>query len=498
MITTNDIFKRENMLCIAFADASLNVKGYELSNERPPAKLYKDGKFIDVTWFGMRIFDSKRCICFDEKPFGEQNPIPATELAYSLREDSFTLINNLASALELAEKQKVNLDWSFSSLPISSFYFLPDKSVLLLPAKACTVIDALTKDNDRFLDREAWYVHEEANGFGKANFLLQLVYYALTQMRPYESEDVRNCGYKPIPISILFTDNDGKIKPQCQKLLNAIDSTFKMKRKKMYEVSNPYQYVHNILEEAIATSEPNLYVKTNSTICNDYLQKLSKKAKRNVFFRKKGAIVAAIAVAVIIVISIAWYYISLALTPPETAGCTKAEIVSAYYQALNDLDVTKLEDALASGCDSPDSMEVISLTVTSRTRQAYENVNAILTPEQWIEEGMGAITEGGMIYGVTNVEVQETSDLEAIATLDFYRPYEEDEAENQVSGETDSSSIQIARYKKVIKFSFVEKKDWLEISDIDELESTLQEVFTVPYKENESSLSTMFLTNDTF
>ncbi len=503
MITVNDIFRQENMLCIAFADASLNVKGYETSNERPPALLYQAGKLTEVRWMGMRIFDGKRCLCFDEKDLTDnQNPAPATELAYSLRANSFELIKDLTSALELIEKTSSyngNLDWSFSSLPLSSFYFFQDKSVLILPEKACSIIDALTHDEDRFQDREAWYVHEEANNFGKANFLLQLVYYALTGIKPYGPEDVRNTGYKPVPVSLYFTDNDGKIKPQCEKLLKAIDNTFTMKRKKMYEVSNPYEYVHQILQAAIANSNPNDYVITNSSVCKDYLQKLNQKAKCNLFLRKRGTLLTVIAVICLLVIGIAWYYISLALTPPETAGCTKTEIVSSYYQALNDLDITALEDALARGCDSPDSMEVISLNVTFKTRQAYENVDSILTPEQWLEEGKPAITQGGMIYGATNVTIEETGEYEALATMDFYRPYEDEaDTESSASSSTEQTSTKIGRYKKVVKFSFVQKKDWLEISDIEELENTLQEVFEVAYTENKSSLSTMLVTDSSF
>ena len=496
MITANDIFRKENLLCIAFADASLNVKGYETSNQRPPAKLFKDGKFTDVTWFGMRIFDNKRCLCFDEKPFENQDPIPATELAYSLRENCFELINNLASTLESLESlenlgsledqknSEDKLDWAFSSLPLSSFYFLPDKSVLLLPQKASSVIDALTEDHERFLDREAWYVHEQANDFGKANFLIQLVYYALTEIKPYESEEVRNTGYKPIPCSIFFTEDNGQIKPQCQELLKAIDSTFKMPRKQMYQVSNSYQYVHQILENAIKISKPSDYVKTNSKVCKDYLQKLNKKSNFNLFLRKKGTLIAVITVVVVVIACIVGYYIKLAITPPTTAGSTKAEIVSAYYKALNELDISGLEDSLARGCNSPDSLQVISLTVTAKTRLAYENVEAIITPEKWIEDDMGAITQGGMVYGVTNLEIEEISGLEVIAHFDFYCAYE---AEDGASFTESQSSSQIAKYRKAVKFSFVKKKDWLEISEIEEVECTLQEVYTVPYKEASST-----------
>ena len=501
MLTHDDIFRRENMLCIAISDSTMGLKGYELNSERPPAKLYKDGKLIDVPWLGMRLFDNKRCLCFDEKPFENQDPIPASELPKSLRNKSFELLRNLANALELIENDtslKGFLDFNFSSLPLTSFYFLPDNSVFLLSKKASNVIDSLLTDSDRFSDKEAWYVHEQANDFGKANFLFQLVYFSLTGIKPYGPEEVRSTGYKPIPISLYFMNNQGKLPKESEQLLKTIERVFKMKRKEMYQVRNPYQYFREKLDDAMSISTPSSYVLTNSEIYKDYLLKLSKRATRNNFLRKKGTMLTLISVAIVVVIIIAWYYIALAIAPPNTAGSSKDEIVRYYYKALNELNISDLEDSLARGCKSPDSQAVTNLYVTTKTRQAYEGVNALVNPQDWIDNGMPDIVYGGIVYGVTNLELEDISENTVRATFDFYGSYEDETEDKDLELKTEQNSTLIAKYKKVVDFTFITKKDWFEISDINEIEFVLEEVYEVLYEQNDSSASTKLLTTSTF
>ncbi len=502
MITCNDIFRRDNMLCIAVADSAMGAKGYEMATERPAAKLYKDGKLIDVPWLGMRLFDSKRCVCFDEKPFGKQNPIPASELPKSLRDRSFELLRNLADALELIDKTpelEGYLDFSFSSLTLSSFYFLPDNSVFILSSKTVSVIESLMTDIQRFSDKEAWYVHKQANDFGKANYLFQLVYYSLTGVKPYEPDDVRSTSYKPIPISLYFIDNQGKLPTECEQFLKDIDHVFKMSKKEMYQVRDPYKYFKEKLAKAMSISTSSSYIQTNSLIYKEYLLKLNKKANKNNFLRKRGTMLSLIIVAVILVIAIAWYYIGLAIAPPETAGSSKDDIVRYYYKALNELDISSLEDSLARGCKSPDSQDVMSLYVTTKTRKAYENVDALVNPQEWLDAGKPAIIQSGTIFGVTNIEIEDISETEVKATFDYYCSYYDEEAEEETYDPyKEQSSTLIAKYKKVVVFSFITRKDWLEISNIDEIECTLEEVYEVLYEQKDSSSSTMLLTNSTF
>ena len=489
MISCDDIFRRDNLLYIAISDSSMGVRGYEVTTERPAAKLYKDNKLIDVPWLGMRVINEKKCLCFDEKAFEEQDPIPASELSMSLRDKSFELIYNLACALELIDKDpslKDYLDFNFSSLPLSSFYFFPDNSVLLLPQKASNVIDCLMTDEDRFQDREVWYVHEQANDFGKANFLFQLVYFALTGIKPYGPKEVRSTGFKPIPISLYFLNNQGKLPSECETFLKEIEHVFKMSRKEMYQVSNPYKYFEDKISTAQSLSSPTLYLQTNSIICEDYLLKLNKKANLANYLRKKGTKLILIIAAIVVVIAIACYYIGLAIAPPKTAGSSKEEIVRYYYNALNELNLTDLQDSLASGCESPDSMEVTGLYVTTKARQAYEYIDVLINPQEWLDEGKPAIINGGIIYGVTNIGIEEISDMKVRVTLDYYAPYESDT-------EHETYTL-VAKYRKVVDFTFVAKKTWLEISDIEEVECTLEEVYQVPYQENEESSSTMLLT----
>lgn len=496
MIACKDIFIKNDMLCIAVADQSVGLRGFELSSQRPPALLYKERAFAPVAWLGVRLVEDRRCLCFDARPLGEEVPTPAFELAHDLRPNAFDHLEKLAHALHGLEGSKEHeLDWNFSALPLSSIYFLED-AVLLLPARASDFVDSVMPDEDRFLDREVWYVHNEANGFGKALFLFQLLYYALVSAIPFASQDVRDCGYRPIPLSLFFADDDGTVgNIDVEKLCNAVDEAFTMPRKEMYKVSDPYEYFLETLAEANGSISTSDCVVMKSRVYKEYLQKLSKKASLRRFLRKKGAVLAASIAGAVIVISIAWYYIALALAPPATAGLPKDEIVRTYYKAVNDLDLQGMKDSLAHGCKSPDEMTVTNLEVTQKMRYAYEGINPIVEAQSWIDEGMPEIPQGSMVYGIANLEVQVLDDETAVATFDFLRPYEDYAQESDV---TTASSVSTGVYHETVRFTFVQRKTWLEISSIDVLEETLSSVFDVTYKETESSVSTMVLRTDSF
>lgn len=496
MTTTNDIFIEEGMLCIAVASASTSLKGYELSSQRPPAMLYDDGAFTEIPWLGVRIVGGRRCLCFDAKPFGGMVPTPAVELCGRLRDDAFAHLTHLAEALKEARSLKDwELDWNFSALPLSSIYFTDD-AALLLPSKASAFIDATMLDEDRFLDREVWYVHEEANGFGKANYLFQLTYYVLSRTMPFASQDVRDAGYRPMPLRLFFSDDGGVIANDGVAMLcSTVDTALSMTKKDMYKVDDPYEYFLDAISKANEITTANVYIETNSKVHKDYLQKLSSKAGARRFLRRRGAALAGIVAGSAIVIAIAWYYIALALTPPTTAGLGMEGIVRAYYKAVNDLNLQGVNDSLARGCKSPDEMTVTNLEVTQKVRYAYEGTNPIVEAQSWLDEDMPAIPQGTMVYGIVGLVVETTGDDTAVAEFDFIRPYEDYEQETYAA---ESDSLPTGVYHDIVEFRFVQKNDWLEISDIDVKDETLVRVYDVPYSETPNAVSTMVLRTDSF
>lgn len=496
MITSKDLFIEDGKLYIAVAASSMGFRGFELSSQRPPALLYQDGAFQEIDWLGTRIEHKDRCLCLDASRLGPTPPIPAVELAGTLRNDAFMHLARLAKALEAIDGTKgIELDRNFCALPLSSMYFTQD-AVLLLPSKASALIDAMIPDEDRAKDREAWYVHEEANGFGRAKYLFQLLYYAITGTIPFGVQDVKDTGYKPIPLGLYFTNDEGHIQNAgVAELCSNVDKALSMARKEMYKVGNPYEYFLSTLSKTVGSITPNDCIATNSKVYKEYLLKLGKKARIRRFLRKKGAALAASIAGAAIVVSIAWYYVALALTPPTTAGLPKDEIVRAYYKAVNDLDIQGVNDSLARGCKSPDEMTVTNLEVTQKVRYAYEGENPIVEAQAWLDEGRPAIPQGSMVYGITNLDIELTGEMEAVASFDFIRPYENYEQEG---GTTTSLYIPTGVYHDIVRFSFVQKKHWLEISVIEILEETLQEIHEIPYGESGNAVSTMVLRSDPF
>lgn len=504
MIRYPNVFFEDDKINISIEGIS-SLKGFDIPRQKQSVLLYKDGVMNELTWSNLMVLDEKRYITVNCNGLVSEEPIPAALLPSALRSTCISRLLELGQALAIADSRYKFVPWDFSSLSLTSFYFIPSGGVMILPRQVTDMMESLQSEDFRYEDKELWYAHNCVQDYGKVHFLTQLLYYALTGVVPYQSYEVRNNGFKPVPIRLFIANPT----PDTDRLCRVIDGILTASKKVMYAAGNPYDYFEKNIRCFERLLNPD-DIKTGETDSyKSFMAKYEKSAKKKEYFRKKGWLVILLSIVGIVVIYIAAFYIKQALTPPETRGMEPAQIVVAYYDALNDLDTEGLEDSLKRGVKSPDLYEVASLYVTSSMRKSYERINnAVISAQEWVDGGKQGIPRSSTIYGTTNMKTEYLPVAEGIkvrATFTFYSTsnYDEDpraKAEKdyvEPNPDTDPT-VKVYEYLEVMDFGFEPKKDWFEISSITSVSQKLTNIYEVPYLETETNSSNSFLINSGF
>ena len=328
-------------------------------------------------------------------------------------------------------------------------------------------------DEDRFWDKEAWYAHNCAEGFGKAQYLCQLLYYALTGVVPFASPVVRENGFQAVPMNLLLTGTDEKTAG----LGTTVDKAISDDRKFQLSQRNPMAFFRSLID-GYAELTPERFVPGYNPDIEAYKVKSEKRARRKAFFRKKGFITAMIILAALIVGSIAAWAIWRAVKPPLTKDLNEVEIIEYYYDALTRLDVGALDEPLKYGYSGPDMVQVSTIYVTSTVQKSYEGQSNVVDPRDWIAQGMGPLPKGSIVYGVSDVKVEQISDDVFVATVTSWSSENYlDETNTLVS----DSGMDVYRYTEEVEFTFTSRGTWREISNITKYDMTLEQVYHVDY-----------------
>lgn len=143
----------------------------------------------------------------------------------------------------------------------------------------------------------------------------------------------------------------------------------------------------------------------------EILRKTRRKESVSTFFRKRGAVVGGIAAAAAILALVLVSTVQARKNGPSMAGLSPRNVAQAYYRALSGLDVETLE-AAGDPKDkeiAADSTMVTNLFILTRTRIAYEGVDALVPASDWLASGRPSLQEGAILFGVTGLELDEES-----------------------------------------------------------------------------------------
>jgi hypothetical protein len=185
------------------------------------------------------------------------------------------------------------------------------------------------------------------------------------------------------------------------------------------------------------------------------LAKEAQTRRRRTFWQKKRGMVIGIALAVLLVGIVAATIIKSRLDRPSTQGMDPEQVAQTYYKAMTDLDIEWMDACLARSADQGDVETITYLFVTSKVREAYENKDFFITPEEYQKD----ITAGEkidpeyMVIGVSDLhlsqpEIQSDNSVTIKADYLWWYPasYADDtETSNEVNVPPDNTPLQQRR-----------------------------------------------------
>lgn len=464
----NAVVDGRDCTCITIGDKDVKLPGYLLQGKKQYGYRYHDGKLESWTWLGLSIVGEYRCICFDRIDI-----FPVTELFKSKRKEAFSYIMEFAEAF-------TNMDDEFLSLesgivPIWRLYCISGGGVLILPQNVGDLITSTCSEDIRSSLFNDWVHYDIHPPFSLIDECTQLLYAAAAGFPPLANPATREDHCNAIPLSILGSDLP-------KETISFIDSTLHMNLTKQRDIAGnkqSQQALHWFLEKAGTLSWGTPSLASATPQLEAFKKKQEKRASSRIFWRKKGWIVAVVALSVACVGYFTYSRVKLALTPPYTYGMSDESIISEYFVGQTELDVEKLQASLAPHTKSPAELEVSNLFVTRQTRVAYEQFTSIISVTQWLADGKPAITEGANLYGITDVSIRKMDDDTYEVSSIVWTPYPyEEEKENE---EKPAGKTFVYRYNQTQRFTFeTNKKGWRLINGITNISYSFIDEMEVP------------------
>ena len=461
---------------IVIGPQSMELPTYLLQGEKAQGYLYRDGSMRSWFWEGLTVVDGKRCLYFNPLDIFAFEHIASTK-----RDQALALVQSLAKALMLLPSSF--LDLSSGILPLWRIWGVEDGSILILPQDVADLFASCADEQTRFFHIGAWVHHGLHAPFSLIDQLTSFLYFAAAGFPPFADKNTREDAFRAVPLSLCPIDLDKATTAFIDKTLSLsltkmrdIRGNKESQKALSYFLEQTESLVWNLGVRKEPLKRESLYEVSE---CTSFLQAQEKRAKRKVFWRKKGWIVITVAVSVFTLAYFTTSRIRTALAPPYTAGMPPITVIEEFYAGQNALDLQKMEASLAKKTKNPASMEVTNLFVTRQTRQAYEGINTQIDPNQWIEDGKPALLEGTFLYGVADLVVKPLGGDTYLASGVLYTPYSYEQ--ESANAEMPATGVPIYTYHLEQQFTVeMGKRGWYEITGISSVGVQLLQKMVVP------------------
>ncbi|NLV84748.1 MAG: hypothetical protein GXY60_09300 [Spirochaetales bacterium] len=423
-------------------------------------------------WFYDNIVDrnGKRYLVFNQLEV-----VPFFEYLISNRSRPVDLLGKIAEAMTILPADFFQTQNGF--IEAWRIFFVTDGSLLFLPKMLSDIISVTVDDDVRY----AWYgrfVKSQVEvPFALCHQFTQFLYYACTLEAPYESRQVREDAWRHMPLSTILPD----VHQECTKW---VDSTLSMNPRMQREtVSAAYATAQNLqwwIQQTKTFHELHIDSSVSSATAlehNDkavtFLKKQSIRASRRAFLRKRGALIITVSLIGAAVVLISGNLISQALKPPYTAGMSAEQVIREFFESWNKLDVSAMSASLARKVKNPYDTEVSTLFVNSKVRMAYEGMNTIIRPDEWLASGKPDVPVSSMIYGVSDVAITPVGMNVYQGRFRFFVPYQDPSEESDLTfnatGTNQVDSIWVSESSVVLEFGVTDSKGYWQISSIKEI-----------------------------
>ena len=107
---------------------------------------------------------------------------------------------------------------------------------------------------------------------------------------------------------------------------------------------------------------------------------------------------------------------------PTTKGMSPLQVLEAYYGAITSLDHTLMEACVMGNAGKEDISMVTNTFVISRVRQAYEMNIAVISPQEWLDQGAPATDAA--VFGVSDLLVTAEDTDESDGEVSYRARYQ--------------------------------------------------------------------------
>lgn len=425
-IITHEIEGREKT-CILLGDESMQPPKHMMQGEKQRGILHIDGEDRPWTWDGLCTIEGRRYVYFDHLELDTFDTIASKH-----RDKALSIVTTLATILAGQKEDFVSpLVGLFTTWRV--FIVEGGRGLLILPPDLGDLISIYMTEDERQAGHGFYVKRGTEEGFAMIRQAAQLLYFALVGIRPYEDQMIRDAGYDEIPLDVyrsrMFPGLDDRTLGFINFILHAREREQRdiMGNRKGHEnlawfVSKASTLSWNVPAVEDGELQEEAQRIASSAEVHKLMDGIRRSASRRNFWRAKGTIIVIASIVALLVGSIAFTIISKALEPPVTRDLGQEDIIYAFYDAQNQLNVDLMQTAM-KGCSAPQETEVISMYVTMQTRAAYEGIRPLVSAEDWIEAGRPAIANTSYIYGITDIAATDTGDDTWHVDATYYSPY---------------------------------------------------------------------------
>jgi hypothetical protein len=451
----------KKMTSICIGESSGDLPLHLMTGEKAVGFIVHGDTVEPWLWEAIRDRDGKRYIDGPVLPL-----IPFVELSKSLRNEALQRLRQLATAFMKVPANFIHP--SGGMIETWRIFFLEEEGVLILPVELSQIMLYSVSEETKFTHVSRYMKPDTEPPFGLCHQFSQFLYLACAGFAPYEAPDVREDHFRHLPLSTGFSGIDADF-------AQWIDHTLSMEPRVQREtVSAAYSAEDNLTwfldstanfrwdpqYDTVAWEE----VVEKSPSVATFVQQQRKRAERRRFLRRRGALLATIALLSILVLTAVGNMVYDALQPPYTARMSAYEVVEEFFSSQNNLDLAKMDASLTRSARNPFETEVSSLFVNTKVRQAYEGFNAVIRADQWIAEGRPPIPESSLVYGVVDLDIVAKEDNRYRATYLIYYPSAEPDEEGF------PTTVDVI--ERVTDFQLTQDRGFWQIEEITPIEAT--------------------------
>lgn len=213
-------------------------------------------------------------------------------------------------------------------------------------------------------------------------------------------------------------------------------------------------------------------------------RKQQRRIKNSRTIRKNSVLLGICLVTVVLIIIAALNLHSTNLDKPTSVGLTAAQTVQAFYEGIHTLNIDLLDAVSEGKAAGGYSDSVSAVFVSAKTREAYEHLGNIRTPEQWLYY----LKSGDpLLYGITQFRLdnqpapltvtvpKRRDNPQPVLLQDSHKIQDGDTISHQVSyyllhSEGEKSDVFVTKYRARLTLTY--KKDRWVITNISTDESS--------------------------